>query len=357
MATYNPNGRNVTRPDENRPSWRPQDQDRSERTRSFDDDDRGWRSRGEDRFERSSDRDPGDRGRWGNARDQRGNWEDQRHMTERYGQGQSGYGSGRYSEDRSYQNRNQSWYGRDDRDRGMGTDERFERGRGGADFGNERGMDRGGMDRGYNPERYGAQGGYGGGRGFEDRSGSQQHDFDRTDRGMGMRGGMDRGYGGGPQGFRGGGSMGAQYDQPGRRGRQDEDMQGGGYGMQRGYGQQRTEQPRHRGKGPQGYTRSDDRIKECVCDALTDDNDVDATHIEVVVKNGEVILTGTVEDRETKRCAEDIAERQPGVKDVQNQLRVGDRNQRGNQTSSSTVSKNETETSFSGQDKDKKARA
>ena len=320
MANYNPNGRNVTRPDENRPSWRPQDQDRNERTRSFDDDDRSWRSRDDDRFERSQDRDLGDRGRWGSARDQRGQWEDdQRHQTERYGQGQSGYGAGRYAEDRSYQSRNQSWYGRDDRDQGMGTDDRFERGRGGADFGNERGMGRGGMSGGYNPERYGAQGGYGGGRGFEDRGGSQQRDF-------------DRGYRGGPQGFRGSGSMGAQYGEPGR-------------GL-------------HRGKGPQGYPRSDDRIKECVCEALTDDEHLDASHIEVVVKNGEVILTGTVEEREAKRHAEDIAERQSGVKDVQNNLRVGGRDLRGNQSAGSTVSKNETETSTSSHgSNDKKPRA
>jgi hypothetical protein len=316
MATYNPNGRNATRPDENRPSWRPQDQDRSERTRSFDDDDRNWRGRDDDRFERAHDRDLGERGRWGNARDQRGNWEDdQRHQTERYGQGQSGYGAGRYSDDRSYQSRNQSWYGRDDRDRGLGTDDRFERGRGGADFGNERGMDRG---RGYNPERHGAQGGYGGGRGFEDRSGSQQHDFDR----------MDRGYSGGPQGFRGGGSMGAQYGMPARG--------------------------PHRGKGPQGYTRSDDRIKECVCEALSEDEHLDASHIEVVVKNGDVILTGVVDQRRDKRMAEEIAERQSGVKDVQNNLRVGDR---GNQYAGSTVSKNETDTASQTSSNDKKPRA
>jgi hypothetical protein len=30
-------------------------------------------------------------------------------------------------------------------------------------------------------------------------------------------------------------------------------------------------QGRHRGRGPKGYTRSDDRIREEVCDRLTDD--------------------------------------------------------------------------------------
>lgn len=79
----------------------------------------------------------------------------------------------------------------------------------------------------------------------------------------------------------------------------------------------------HRGKGPSGYTRSDERIRESVCEALADDDRVDASNIEVTVKAGEVILTGTVEDRMQKRMAEECIENLSGVKDVQNQLRVG----------------------------------
>ena len=78
----------------------------------------------------------------------------------------------------------------------------------------------------------------------------------------------------------------------------------------------------HRGKGPRGYTRSDDRIKEHVHEALTDDPHVDATHIEVVVHDGEVILTGTVEDRRQKRLAEDCIEDIVGITDIHNQLRL-----------------------------------
>lgn len=78
----------------------------------------------------------------------------------------------------------------------------------------------------------------------------------------------------------------------------------------------------HRGKGPQGFVRSDERVRELVCEALTDDDEVDATHMEVTVKNGEVVLAGTVEDREMKRRAEDCVERVPGVRDVHNQLRL-----------------------------------
>jgi hypothetical protein len=79
----------------------------------------------------------------------------------------------------------------------------------------------------------------------------------------------------------------------------------------------------HRGKGPRGFQRSDERIRELVNEALTDHDEVDATNIEVAVRNGEVTLTGTVEDRRTKRMAEDCVERISGVIDVQNQLKIG----------------------------------
>ena len=81
----------------------------------------------------------------------------------------------------------------------------------------------------------------------------------------------------------------------------------------------------HVGKGPSGYTRSDERIREDVCDRLTDDPYVDATNIEVTVQGGEVTLSGLVERREVKRRAEDLAERVSGVRDINNRLRVGTR--------------------------------
>jgi hypothetical protein len=40
------------------------------------------------------------------------------------------------------------------------------------------------------------------------------------------------------------------------------------------------------------------------------------------VNNGEVTLTGSVEDRQQKRLAEDAIENLPGVRDVNNQVRV-----------------------------------
>jgi hypothetical protein len=78
----------------------------------------------------------------------------------------------------------------------------------------------------------------------------------------------------------------------------------------------------HRGKGPRGYRRSDERIREDVNDRLTDDSWVDASEVEVRVQGGEVTLDGRVRTRDDKRRAEDIAERVSGVSHVQNNLRV-----------------------------------
>jgi hypothetical protein len=81
------------------------------------------------------------------------------------------------------------------------------------------------------------------------------------------------------------------------------------------------------GKGPKGYTRSDERIREQVCDCLTDDPHIDASAIEVQVKGGEVTMSGTVDNRKAKRHAEDLIERLGGVKHVQNNLRVQEQSQ------------------------------
>jgi osmotically-inducible protein OsmY len=78
----------------------------------------------------------------------------------------------------------------------------------------------------------------------------------------------------------------------------------------------------HRGKGPKGYTRSDDRLKELICERLTDDPSIDASEISLEVTSQVVKLTGTVDDRQTKYEVEELIERCGGVKDIDNQLRV-----------------------------------
>ena len=80
----------------------------------------------------------------------------------------------------------------------------------------------------------------------------------------------------------------------------------------------------HRGKGPSDYRRSEDRIREDICDRLTDDDRIDASNINVKIENDAVILSGTVNSREDKRRAEDLVESISGVRNVENRLRVSD---------------------------------
>jgi hypothetical protein len=73
---------------------------------------------------------------------------------------------------------------------------------------------------------------------------------------------------------------------------------------------------------PKGYFRSNDRVREDVCQALADEGELDATDIEVEVDRGVVTLRGKVADRGSKRRAETVAEAVRGVEDVQNALRI-----------------------------------
>jgi hypothetical protein len=76
-----------------------------------------------------------------------------------------------------------------------------------------------------------------------------------------------------------------------------------------------------RNRGPKGYKRSDERIREDVCDRLIE-ADVDASDVSVTVSDGEVLLVGTVGSRRAKHEIEMVSEVVPGVHDVQNQIRV-----------------------------------
>jgi osmotically-inducible protein OsmY len=78
---------------------------------------------------------------------------------------------------------------------------------------------------------------------------------------------------------------------------------------------------RFQGKGPKGYKRSDERIREDVCDMLCRGH-IDASDVEVEVSDGEVTLKGTVPERGMKYVAERLIDRLSGVKDVTNQIRV-----------------------------------
>ncbi|HJU75163.1 MAG TPA: BON domain-containing protein [Gemmatimonadaceae bacterium] len=76
------------------------------------------------------------------------------------------------------------------------------------------------------------------------------------------------------------------------------------------------------GRGPRGYRRSDERIREDVNERLTRHPDLDATDVDVRVENCTITLTGVVEDRRAKRLAEDIAEEVWGAEDVRNELKI-----------------------------------
>jgi hypothetical protein len=112
-------------------------------------------------------------------------------------------------------------------------------------------------------------------------------------------------YGPASQSGWGGGS---DYGRPGQQGRHGT-VGGGGPSLHRG------------GRGPKGYQRSDERIREDICDAVIDAG-IDASEVEVRVQTAQVTLTGTVDHKHDKRHIEDIAESVAGVKDVDNQIRV-----------------------------------
>ena len=227
------------------------------------------------------------------------------HWEDRDREGQSGYGAGRSPDDRTpgWVRNQQSWSGSE-----RGTDDRWT-GRGGSPWGNER----------FGQREYGRGG-------WEQGRSAQGYGYNDSDRPS-----FERGVAGTRNGLYGGGGY-EPVPGPGSRQQNRYGSQGYGESGQSGYRQHQTglggtqgleiRRGPHRGKGPQGFQRSDERVRELVCEALTDDDDVDATHVEVNVKNGEVMLAGTVEDREMKRRAEDCALRVPGVRDVHNQLRI-----------------------------------
>ena len=180
--------------------------------------------------------------------------------------------------------------------------------------GRERGRREWGFGEGYR-ERYGQ-------RGDKDYRGEvyRAQDYERDRQGYGQRQMGEEGRYGGRTGERyegeryGGERQGAMSHNP--------TVERVAWGeADRGWRDERQGECRHRGRGPKNYVRSDDRIREDINDRLSDDAWLDASEIEVKVANCEVTLTGTVETREDKRRAEDLAEQVSGVKHVQNILR------------------------------------
>lgn len=78
----------------------------------------------------------------------------------------------------------------------------------------------------------------------------------------------------------------------------------------------------HRGKGPKNYRRTDELLREILCERLTEDPFIDAVDVSVDVENGEVTLTGTVTSRFQKMRVEDLVADTTGVTEIHNLLSV-----------------------------------
>jgi hypothetical protein len=150
--------------------------------------------------------------------------------------------------------------------------------------------------------------------GLASSHGQSGGDLDRGFAGNSAAGGTDRGYGGGfNYGFGGNayrsGMAHDRFEEASRYREQEQTMRG--------------DAGRYRGVGPRSFKRDDARLCELVCERLADHDDIDASEIDVSVENGIVRLSGTVPDRRTKRLAEHVADSVGGIKDVDNQLRLG----------------------------------
>ncbi|NGM88053.1 BON domain-containing protein [Parapusillimonas sp. SGNA-6] len=72
---------------------------------------------------------------------------------------------------------------------------------------------------------------------------------------------------------------------------------------------------------PKGYKRSDERIRDDICETLSRSG-TDVSDVSVEVSEGKVILEGTVIDRYAKHEIEDHAAECLGVLEVDNRIRV-----------------------------------
>ena len=104
------------------------------------------------------------------------------------------------------------------------------------------------------------------------------------------------------------------------------------YGQQysQRYGYQPQPQPRTRRftTGPKGYQRSDERLKEDICERLMESHYIDSSDVSVEVRGARVVLEGTVPSRHMKHAIEDLVDACPGVQDIDNRVRVANPNLR-----------------------------
>ncbi|HEY4304885.1 MAG TPA: BON domain-containing protein [Gemmatimonadaceae bacterium] len=187
---------------------------------------------------------------------------------------------------------------------------------------NDRGWPRGNNNRGDNRDaNRGYRGGHmsGGGMGNRGALGSGFLGPNTFNAGELIGGGNNAGYGAG------GNWPNFDATMDGYSGTMGDDTDLGGYGNARprgGYGGFDTGRPNFSGRGSKNYKRSDTRIEEDVHEALMHDPHLDATDIDVAVKDGEVTLSGEVADRAARRHAEECVERCAGVREIHNDLKA-----------------------------------
>lgn len=200
-----------------------------------------------------------------------------------------------------------SGYRSEERESGYGyrDEDRFgPRGRG-----SEPGRRDEGYEQGYGRPRQGEWG---------ERGSRAMHWREGMERDREQRGGQPS-YGGG---YFGDAGSGGQSYSGGQRVYPDDP----GYRRRTPYAAQAAEQGgRHAGRravGPKGYRRSDERVREDVCERLAMNPYIDVGEVTVEVSGGVVTLDGTVRERREKYVIEEIADAVFGVTEVDNRLRV-----------------------------------
>lgn len=76
------------------------------------------------------------------------------------------------------------------------------------------------------------------------------------------------------------------------------------------------------GVGPKGFSVSDDTIREEVCHKLWEHDGIDASELEVEVKEGKVIVTGSLPEREMRDLVEDVCDDFVSKEKIQLQINV-----------------------------------
>ena len=68
--------------------------------------------------------------------------------------------------------------------------------------------------------------------------------------------------------------------------------------------------------------RTDDRLKDDICERLYNTQHIDSSEVTVDVKEGKITLDGSVPQRGMKHALEDLIDTLPGVHDIDNRVRV-----------------------------------